>query len=96
MNTPRWTLRALAICAALVGGAGSLAAQGVTTGAVSGVVTTEQGTPLEGAQIIVVNRSTGARSAGGSRADGRYYISSLEVGGPYTITVRHIGYAPHD
>src|SRR6195256_3759986 len=49
-------------------------AQGVTTGAVSGTILNDQGQPVESAQIEVVNRTTGARTATGSRGDGRYYI----------------------
>lgn len=71
-------------------------AQGVTTGAVSGTVTNEQGQPVESAQIEVVNRATGSRSASISRSDGRYYVQGLEVGGPYTVTIRRIGFSPRD
>jgi hypothetical protein len=71
-------------------------AQGVTTGAVSGTVTNEQGQPVESAQIEVVNRATGSRSGSISRSDGRFYVQGLEVGGPYTVTVRRIGFSPRD
>jgi hypothetical protein len=71
-------------------------AQGVTTGAVSGTVTNDQGQPVESAQIEVVNRATGSRSGTISRSDGRYYVQGLEVGGPYTVTVRRIGFSPRD
>jgi len=71
-------------------------AQGVTTGAVSGVILNDQGQPVESAQIEVVNRATGARSATNTRADGRYYVQGLEVGGPYTVTARRIGFTPRD
>ena len=71
-------------------------AQGVTTGAVSGTVTNDQGQPVESAQIEVVNRATGSRSGSISRSDGRFYVQGLEVGGPYTITIRRIGFTPRD
>src|SRR5678816_3616685 len=71
-------------------------AQGVTTGAVSGTVTNEQGQAVESAQIEVINRATGSRSGTISRSDGRYYVQGLEVGGPYTVTVRRIGFSPRD
>jgi hypothetical protein len=71
-------------------------AQGVTTGAISGTVRNDQGQPVESAQIEVRNRSTGARSATNTRGDGRYYIQGLEVGGPYTVTARRIGFSPRD
>lgn len=84
------------LLAALFGGAARLAAQGVTTGAISGTVTNSQGQALEGAQVQVTNRNTGARAGAITRGDGRYYVSSLEVGGPYTVSLRRIGYAPKD
>jgi hypothetical protein len=96
MNIPRWTLRGAVLVAALVGQTGALAAQGVTTAAVSGTVFSEQGKGLEGAQVQVTNRNTGARAGALSRADGRYYVQGLEVGGPYTVSIRRIGYAPRD
>jgi len=71
-------------------------AQGVTTGAVSGTLLNDQGQPVESAQIEVVNRNTGARTGTMSRSDGRYYVQGLEVGGPYTVTARRIGFTPHD
>ncbi|HEY6088153.1 MAG TPA: carboxypeptidase regulatory-like domain-containing protein [Gemmatimonadaceae bacterium] len=69
-------------------------AQGVTTGAIAGTVTSSGGEPVEGAQIQISNRSTGFSTGGISRAGGSYYIQGLEVGGPYTVTVRRIGYEP--
>jgi len=88
------------LCAAaaafLISPANSVFAQGVTTGAVSGTVTNDQGQTVESAQIEIVNRATGARSGTISRGDGRYYIQGLEVGGPYSVSVRRIGFTPHD
>src|SRR5258707_777516 len=96
MKIPRSTLRSAALVAGLFIGAGRLAAQGVTTGAISGTVTNETGKALEGAQVQVVNRNTGARTGTLTRGDGRYYVSSLEVGGPYTVSIRRIGFAQRD
>ena len=70
-------------------------AQGVTTGAVGGTVQGENGAPLSGAQVRVVNKTTGFSSGGISRENGQFLVSGLEVGGPYTVTVRRIGYQPH-
>jgi hypothetical protein len=39
----------------------------------------------------VTNEATGISMRGISRAEGRYLISGLEVGGPYSITVRRLG-----
>src|SRR5262249_20920691 len=94
MRITRSTLGAL--IAAFVGAAASLSAQGVTTGAISGHVTGDWTQPIEGAQVTAVNKSTGARAAVNSQSDGRYYIQGLEVGGPYTVSVRRIGMAPQE
>jgi hypothetical protein len=96
MNISRSTLRSAALVVALFGGATTLAAQGVTTGAISGTVTSSQGQGLEGAQVQVTNRSNGSRAGTITRADGRFYVPSLDIGGPYTVSVRHIGFAPRD
>jgi outer membrane receptor for ferrienterochelin and colicin len=69
-------------------------AQGVTTGAISGVVTDPAGAPVNAAIVRITNRSTGVTTAAQTRENGRYYIQSLEVGGPYSVEVRHIGYQP--
>jgi Carboxypeptidase regulatory-like domain len=95
MNRARLFLAAVIAAFSLcIGTSGS--AQGVTTGAVSGTVSNNQGQPVESAQIEVLNRATGSRTGGTSRSDGRYYIQGLEVGGPYTVTARRIGFTPRD
>ena len=68
----------------------------MSTGGFTGFVTDETGKTMTGAQIQVVNRSTGARAGTLTNSAGRYYISALETGGPYTITVRRIGFAQRD
>ncbi len=70
-------------------------AQGITTGAVSGFVTDASGTALEGVQILITNRTTGFTQRTMSREGGRYSLASLEVGGPYTLEARRIGFQPH-
>ena len=96
MTSSRWTgrstLTALFAIASLTTAAAPLAAQGVTSGAVAGTVTDRNGRPVEGAQIQVQNRATGYSSGALSRANGYYYVPGLEVGGPYTVRVRRIGY----
>jgi outer membrane receptor protein involved in Fe transport len=70
-------------------------AQGITTGGVNGFVTDSAGNPLENAQIAITNRTTGYSVRATSRDGGRYNLPSLEVGGPYTLEARRIGYAPY-
>lgn len=96
MRIQRWLPRAAAILAAVAGFATHVAAQGVTTGTISGYVGNEQGAPMDGAQVQVTNRATGAHVGATTHADGHFYVQALEVGGPYTVSVRHIGFAPLD
>ena len=87
-------IRFLALVAAGGALAFPLAAQGITTAAVSGVVTDEAGQPVEAAQIQVINQSTGVRTGTLTRTNGNYYIQGLEVGGPYLVSVKRIGFQP--
>jgi hypothetical protein len=95
MNRARLFLAAVAAAFSLCFSTSGFA-QGVTTGAISGTILNDQGQPVESAQIEVRNRATGARSSATSRADGRYFVQGLEVGGPYTVTARRIGFTPRD
>ena len=72
----------------------SLSAQNVTSGSISGVVTDEAGAPVEAAQVQIRDNATGVITRGTTRDGGRYIVQGLEVGGPYTVTVRRIGFAP--
>jgi outer membrane receptor protein involved in Fe transport len=72
----------------------ALTAQGVTTGAVTGVVTDESGQGVENAQIQVTNRATGYTTGGLTRVGGRYFVQGLDVGNRYAVTVRLLGYQP--
>ena len=73
---------------------GRLTAQGVTTGAIAGRVTSASGEPLAGAQIVIRNRATGFTAGAQTREDGRYRVQNLEPGGPYSVTARRIGMEP--
>ncbi|HET7459035.1 MAG TPA: carboxypeptidase regulatory-like domain-containing protein [Gemmatimonadaceae bacterium] len=95
MRMFRWSLTATVLSALLVGVRPALIqAQGTTTGAITGTVTDEGGAPVDAAQIEVVNRATGFRSASLTRTNGRYLVTNLEVGAQYRVTVRRIGFAP--
>jgi hypothetical protein len=52
----------LALAASGASGIIALSAQGITTAAVSGVVTDSVGQPVEAAQIQVANQATGVKS----------------------------------
>ncbi|HZX57915.1 MAG TPA: carboxypeptidase regulatory-like domain-containing protein, partial [Mucilaginibacter sp.] len=66
-------------------------AQGVTTASVNGTVSDAKGT-VPGATVTVTHIPTGTVYATVTRADGRYNLPNLRVGGPYTFKVTFIGY----
>jgi hypothetical protein len=67
-------------------------AQGSTTAALAGTVVDEKGQGLPGASVIAIHEPTGSRYGGSTRADGRYNIVNMRVGGPYKVTVSFVGY----
>ncbi|MEB0263871.1 MULTISPECIES: TonB-dependent receptor [unclassified Mucilaginibacter] len=64
----------------------------VTTSSLSGTVVDEKGLPLPGVTIIALHGPTGTNYTTGTRADGRYNLPNLRVGGPYTVTFKFIGF----
>ncbi|MDZ7343988.1 MAG: carboxypeptidase regulatory-like domain-containing protein [candidate division KSB1 bacterium] len=85
------------IKAALLNGAvlfmaGNLFAQGVTTAAMSGVVTDSKGAPLAGANVVAVHQPSGTHYGTAVRTGGSFDIPNMRVGGPYTVTVSFVGY----
>ena len=71
---------------------GQVFAQGSTTSALSGSVVDEKGEGLPGATVIAVHEPTGSRYGASTRADGRYNIVNMRVGGPYKVSVSFVGY----
>jgi outer membrane receptor for ferrienterochelin and colicin len=63
-----------------------------TSAALGGVVTTEQGQPIAGAEVIIVHTPSGTTSRATTDASGRYNARGLRVGGPYTVTVIRDGF----
>ncbi len=78
---------ALVAFGSLCGPVGRASAQGVTTGGISGVVTNAQKQPVAGASVIAIHEPSGTSYETTTRADGRYAIPNMRVGGPYTIQV---------
>jgi hypothetical protein len=72
-------LAVLALCTSFPLG---VFAQGVTTGSMSGVVTAGQNQPVAGASVIAIHEASGTSYEATSRADGRYSIPNMRVGGP--------------
>jgi hypothetical protein len=64
----------------------------VTTGAMSGVVTSTDGEAVVGATVTAVHEPSQTQYGAVVREGGSFNISNMRVGGPYTVTVRSIGY----
>ncbi len=72
----------------------NLAAQGVTTAGLGGVVTAADSTPIGNATVTATNTATGERWQVVTSGRGRYLLAYLSVGGPYAVEARAIGFAP--
>jgi hypothetical protein len=92
MKNWQFGLAMLALSAAILGVPAVAAGQGVTTAAVTGQVTDIPGDPLANVTVTAVHEPSGSRYGGVTRADGRFTIPGMRVGGPYTITASRIGY----
>lgn len=86
----RGGLALVAFCA-VVWPMGNAHAQGVTTGAITGVVINTQQQPVAGASVIAIHEPSGTSYEGVTRADGRFSIPGMRVGGPYSVTVAYTG-----
>ncbi|MEP7000227.1 MAG: carboxypeptidase regulatory-like domain-containing protein, partial [bacterium] len=68
-----------------------ISAQGVTTGSIGGTVRSEKGL-VANSRIVAVHQPSGTTYQASSRADGRFLLPAMRVGGPYTVTAIAIGY----
>jgi hypothetical protein len=85
-----WSIGVLAAVAVLAPRLST--AQGVTSAAIAGVVTDSSGAPLAGARVVAVHGPSGTQYAAVTRADGRFTIPGMRVGGPYRVSVSFVGY----
>lgn len=69
-----------------------VAAQGVTTASITGNVKDKAGTLIPGANVVVTHVPSGTTYGAATRADGKYNIEGMRVGGPYTAKVSFIGF----
>ena len=83
----RFVCTLLTVCA-LASPAG---AQGVTTGSLSGKVIGPQQQPIEGASVIAIHLPSGSSYEAKTRADGKFSMPGMRVGGPYSVTVAYGG-----
>ena len=66
--------------------------QGVTTAAMSGVISDKDGVGLPGATVIAIHTPTNTQYVAPTNSDGRFNIPNMRVGGPYTVRVTFVGY----
>ena len=64
----------------------------VTTATLSGIVKDYKGAGLASATVTVEYPDAGIKQTLVTKADGRYTVPNLRVGGPYRITVNHVSY----
>ncbi len=69
---------------------GPASAQSITTGSISGIVTDGQ-KPVPGANVTAIHEPSGTSYQAVTRADGRFVIPNMRVGGPYTVTASYGG-----
>jgi len=82
----------VAVALLLIISSGHLRAQGVTTASVTGIVTSDKGEAIVGANVVALHEPSGTRYGGITRATGQFNIPNMRVGGPYTITASYLGY----
>ncbi len=95
MRPPRVVLQLLVVAASSLPlfAPGLVAAQGVTTGAVRGLVLDAEGQPLAGATVTAVHVESGTRYAAVSREGGIFALPNMRVGGPYMVAAEMLGRA---
>lgn len=90
------TVSSALLCAFLVLCAPAVFAQGITTGSMTGTVTDQEGGVLPGVVVEAVHVPTGTRYTTVTRADGRYAMLNMRVGGPYTLKASLDGFRPEE
>lgn len=88
----RWGVAALALALFVPGR--PAAAQGVTSAAIVGTVKDDAGAGVTGAILTLTNTATGQRYSSQARVDGRFFFENVQVGGPYVIEGRALGFSP--
>src|SRR5947209_703116 len=73
-------------------GAGSVAAQSTTAGAIGGVVKDQQGAVVQNATVTVKNEETNAEKTGTTDSEGRFNVPQLQPGN-YAVTINATGFA---
>jgi Carboxypeptidase regulatory-like domain len=88
LNATTWLGGTLLLCLlAVLANPVTSAAQGVTTGSLTGVVKDAQEKPVAGATVLALHVPSGTTYESTTRPDGRYSIPNMRIGGPYSVTV---------
>src|SRR5258708_35376529 len=66
----------------------------VTTATLSGFVKNSKGEALPGASVTVSYPEAGIKLVVAARADGRFTVPNLRVGGPYSVVASHVNLTP--
>lgn len=72
--------------------ASQIAAQSTSTAGIRGRVVDGEGAPVAAAAVTLMDSRTGTTANTRSDADGRYAIRGQRPGGPYRLTVSHLGF----
>lgn len=82
----------MAVTVCVVFGATTAFSQGITTSSMSGTIVDSKKQTIPGATVVATHEPTGTKYVTSTRADGRFNLPNLRVGGPYTVKVSYIGY----
>jgi hypothetical protein len=66
----------------------------ITTSSISGKVKDAKGEEIPGANVIFTHTPTGTTYGVATRIDGNFSVANMNPGGPYTVSVSFVGYAP--
>lgn len=66
----------------------------VTTSSMSGSVRQADGLAVDGATIRATHVPSGTTYSGATNSEGRFNLSNMRVGGPYTVEITFVGHTP--
>jgi hypothetical protein len=66
-------------------------AQGVTTGAMNGIVTDKDGKPIAGVRVVATHEPSGTKYGAITNSAGRYNFPALRTGKPYSVRFSSLG-----
>ena len=90
----RWIARfALLLLIGLLGSYHAVAQ--VNSAAIHGTVTDQSGAVIPNATITVLNTSTGITTTATANSKGSFALTSLQPGGPYTVTISASGFGSY-